>query len=35
MLLPEPEEEAVSWCIDSNLVKKVVFWTSTHIPLVS
>ena len=35
MLLPEPEEEAVSWCIDSNLIKKVIFWTSTHISLVS
>lgn len=35
MLPPEPEEEAVPWCIDSNLIKKVIFWTSTQISLVS
>lgn len=25
MLVPEPEEEAVSWCVDSNLIKKGYF----------
>lgn len=35
MLLPEFEEEAASWWVDSNLIKKVDFWTNTQISLVS
>lgn len=35
MLLPELEEEAISSCVDSNLIKKVNFRTGTQFSLVS
>lgn len=35
MVVPELEEEAVSWCGNSNLIKNIIFWTSSEIALVT